>query len=60
MKWDMSSITQLITAGLAVFFQVWGAIHGQPYEPSHTAIAAGLAASSVGHAIHNNVVGGGK
>ena len=60
MKWDVSSITQLITAGLAVFFQIWGAVHGQPYDPSHTAIGVGLAASSVGHAMHNNVVSGGK
>lgn len=60
MKWDVSSITQLITAGLAVFFQIWGAIHGQPYDPSHTVVAAGLAASAVGHAAHNHVVTGGK
>lgn len=60
MKWDVSSITQLITAGLAVFFQIWGAVHGQPYEPSHTAIAVGLAASGAGHAAHNHTVSGGK
>lgn len=60
MKWDVSSITQLITAGLAVFLQIWGAIHGQPYDASHSIIAAGLAASATGHAITTGRVSGGK
>lgn len=60
MKWDISSITQLITAGLAVFFQVWGAVHGTPYDPVHTAVAVGLGASAVGHASHNGTLVGGK
>lgn len=56
MKWDVSSITQLVMAGVAVFLQIWGAIHGAPYEPAHTAIAVGLGASAVGHASTNGVV----
>ena len=60
MRWDISSITQLISAGVALFLQVWGAIHGAPYEPAHTAIAVGLAASGVGHAVNNDTINGGK
>lgn len=60
MKWDVSSITQLITAGVALFLQIWGAIQGHSVEPTHVAVGVGLAASGVGHAFHNNVVSGGK
>lgn len=60
MKWDVSSITQLITAGLAVFFQIWGAVHGQAYDPTHTLVAVGLASSATGHAISSHRISGGK
>lgn len=60
MKWDTSSITQLIAAAAAIFIQIWTAVQGHPVDLTHTAVGVGLAASSVGHAIHNNVVSGGK
>lgn len=60
MKWDVSSITQLATAAVAIFLQIWGAIHGGSYDPTHTAVAVGLAASAAGHASHNGTMVGGK
>lgn len=58
MTWDVSSITQLVAAAVALFLQVWGAIHGQSYEPTHTALGVGLAASAVAHANSNGRING--
>jgi hypothetical protein len=54
MIFDWSSILQLVMAGVSAFVQVWGAVHGQPIDSTHAAVAVGLAASGLGHAKSNN------
>jgi hypothetical protein len=58
MKWDVSSITQLVMAAVAVFTQIWATIHGGSVDPTHIAVGVGLGASAVGHAYHNSTLGG--
>lgn len=59
MKWDVSSITQLLMAAVSIFMQVWGALHGTAVDPIHGAMAVGLAASGLGHAANNSSINGG-
>jgi hypothetical protein len=58
MKWDVSSITQLVMAAVAVFTQIWGTIHGASVDPTHVAVGVGLGASAVGHAYNNGSLNG--
>lgn len=53
MTWNVSSITQLVAAFAAIFLQIWGALHGASYDPTHTVMGVGLAASAVGTAQRN-------
>lgn len=58
MKWDVSSITQLAMAAVSIFMQVWGMLHGAPFDPIHGAVGVGLAASGLGHAANSGTING--
>jgi hypothetical protein len=54
MIFDWSAILQLVMAAVSAFTQIWTAVHGASVDPTHAAVAVGLAASGLGHAKSNN------